>query len=45
MRLNTRQILNMSTADFDDQLDREANERLVSHRTHKSDANEMETSR
>jgi hypothetical protein len=45
MRMNTRQILNMSTADFDAQLDQEATDRLAGHRTHKSDANEMETSR
>ena len=43
MKMNTRQILNMTTAEFDDQLDREATDRLVGHRTHKSDTNEMET--
>ena len=45
MKRNTRMILNMTTADFDDQLDREATDRLVGHRTHKSDTNEMETAR
>jgi len=39
---NTRKMLNMSTADFDSELDREANARLVHHRTHKSDAESME---
>ena len=45
MKMNTRQILNMTTAEFDAQLDREATDRLVGHRTHKSDTNEMETAR
>jgi hypothetical protein len=35
----------MSTADFDAQLDQEATDRLVGHRTHKSDTNEMEMTR